>query len=96
MLLSNFRPTLKPVTKTTHIEKPRFPVIDAHNYLGDEFGGGWINRPLEEILVAMDQAGVVRNPHAGALVCLWLIPARRRAQKIYYENAAHLLRFPAI
>jgi predicted TIM-barrel fold metal-dependent hydrolase len=39
--------------------KPRFPVIDAHNHLGAEFGGGWINRPINELIEVLDQAGVV-------------------------------------
>lgn len=59
MLLENFRPQSKLVTKTTLVDKPRFPVIDAHNHLGEAFGGGWINRPVEEMLSAMDAAGVV-------------------------------------
>jgi hypothetical protein len=52
------RPTL--VSKTTLVEKPRFPAIDAHNHLGDEFGGGWIHRPLSELVDVLDQAGIAR------------------------------------
>jgi predicted TIM-barrel fold metal-dependent hydrolase len=59
MLLTNFRPVPKLVTKTTLVEKPRFPVIDAHNHLGEIFGQGWINHPLDEILATLDEAGVV-------------------------------------
>jgi predicted TIM-barrel fold metal-dependent hydrolase len=59
MLLNDFRPIPKLVTKTTSIRKPRFAVIDAHNHLGETFGGGWINRPLDEILATLDEAGVV-------------------------------------
>lgn len=59
MLLANHRPSPKLVTKTTIVEKPRYPVIDAHNHLGDLFGRGWINRSLDEILSALDEAGVV-------------------------------------
>ncbi len=59
MLLQEFRPRSQLVTPTTIVDKPRFPVIDAHNHLGYPFGGGWIDRPLEEILAAMEQAGVV-------------------------------------
>ena len=33
MLLENFRPQSKLVTKTTLVNKPKFPVIDAHNHL---------------------------------------------------------------
>ncbi len=59
MLLKDFRPISKLVAKTTLIEKPRYPVIDAHNHLGEAFGRGWINRPLNEILSTLDEAGVV-------------------------------------
>src|SRR5574340_875596 len=58
MLLSDFHPSPKLTTKTTLINQPRFPVIDAHNHLDTAFGGGWINRPLDEILAALDKAGV--------------------------------------
>ncbi len=40
------------------IERPRFPVIDAHNHLGSTFGGDWGTRPVGELLAAMDDAGV--------------------------------------
>jgi predicted TIM-barrel fold metal-dependent hydrolase len=60
MLLEDFRPQSKLVTKTTLVEKPRFPVIDAHNHLGEAFGGGWDQRPLIELLDLLDQAGIVR------------------------------------
>jgi predicted TIM-barrel fold metal-dependent hydrolase len=50
------RPTL--VTKATLVEKPRFPVIDAHNHLGDELGGGWIHRPLAELLDMLDASDI--------------------------------------
>lgn len=58
MLLENFRPRSKLVTKTTLVNKPRFPVIDAHNHLGEPFGGGWDKRPLSELLDLLDEAGV--------------------------------------
>lgn len=58
MLLENFCPQPKLVTRTSLIEKPRFPVIDAHNHLG-EFGGDWIRRPLSDLLDQLDQAGVI-------------------------------------
>jgi predicted TIM-barrel fold metal-dependent hydrolase len=58
MLLESFRPKSKLVTKSTQVLKPRFPVIDAHNHLGDEFGGGWIHRPVTELIDLLDQAGV--------------------------------------
>jgi predicted TIM-barrel fold metal-dependent hydrolase len=60
MELRNYTPQSKLVTKTTLVEKPRFPAIDAHNHLGDEFGGGWDKRPLPELLDLLDAAGIVR------------------------------------
>ena len=59
MLLEDFRPKSQLVTKTTFIEKPRFPVIDAHNHLGEPFGGGWDKKPLRELLDLLDEAGVM-------------------------------------
>ena len=41
------------------VDRPRFPVIDAHNHLGPVFGGDWARRPVDELLEAMDAAGVV-------------------------------------
>lgn len=58
MLLSNFRPYPKLVTKATRVLKPRFPVIDAHNHLGEPFGGGWDKRPANELLTVLDEADV--------------------------------------
>jgi predicted TIM-barrel fold metal-dependent hydrolase len=57
LLLTDFQPQPKLVTKTTLVEKPRFPVIDAHNHLG-EFGGSWENRPVSDVLDALDEADV--------------------------------------
>lgn len=58
MLLQNFRPQSKLVTKTTLVNRPKFPVIDAHNHLGADFGGGWDSQPLSQLLDLLDQAGV--------------------------------------
>ncbi|NTV37546.1 MAG: amidohydrolase family protein, partial [Anaerolineaceae bacterium] len=58
MELSQYHPRSVMVTKSTPVDRPRFPVIDAHNHLGEEYGGGWIEKPLDELLVALDQAGV--------------------------------------
>ncbi|MCJ7533228.1 MAG: amidohydrolase family protein [Anaerolineales bacterium] len=58
MLLEDFRPRPVLVTPTTLVNKPRFPVIDAHNHLGEEFGGSWIHRPVSELLGVLDEAGV--------------------------------------
>lgn len=58
MLLQNFRPRSQLVTKTTLVEKPRFPIIDAHNHLAEPFGGGWDKKPLAELLAQLDEAEV--------------------------------------
>ncbi len=43
---------------STEVSLPRFPVISAHEHLGPVFGGDWRNRPVEELLAAMDQVGI--------------------------------------
>jgi predicted TIM-barrel fold metal-dependent hydrolase len=58
MLLANFRPRSKLVTKTTPVNAPRFAVVDAHNHLGEPFGGGWDRRPVHELLDVLDEAQV--------------------------------------
>jgi predicted TIM-barrel fold metal-dependent hydrolase len=58
MQLSDFRPVPALVTKVTRVERPRFPVIDAHNHLGEAFGGNWVSRPLSELLDELDASGV--------------------------------------
>jgi hypothetical protein len=58
MLLKDFRPQSKLVTKITQLDRPRFPVVDAHNHLADPFGGGWDHKPLSELLDRLDEAGV--------------------------------------
>ncbi|MCZ7547163.1 MAG: amidohydrolase family protein [Anaerolineae bacterium] len=58
LLLRDYRPRPHLVTKATHITQPRYPVYDAHNHLGETFGGGWINRPVAALLDRLDEAGV--------------------------------------
>lgn len=58
MLLQNFRPQSKLVTKTTLVNRPKFPVIDAHNHLGEPFGGGWDGKPFSELIDLLDEAGI--------------------------------------
>ena len=60
MELANFTPQSKLVTKATLVVKPRFPAFDVHNHLGKDFGGGWDDKPLSELLDQLDQAGIVR------------------------------------
>jgi predicted TIM-barrel fold metal-dependent hydrolase len=58
LLLRDFRPRSQAVLHETVVRRPRFPVIDAHNHLGETFGGGWIRWPADELLDVLDQAGV--------------------------------------
>ncbi len=58
MQLTDFCHKPQLVTETTQVEKPRFPVVDAHNHLGEPFGGGWDKKPLRELLDLLDEAGV--------------------------------------
>jgi predicted TIM-barrel fold metal-dependent hydrolase len=59
MLLEKFRPQSKLITKTTLVNHPKFPVIDAHNHLGAPFGGGWDQKPLSALLDELDAAGII-------------------------------------
>ncbi len=59
MLLENYRPRSKLVTKTTLVDRPRFPVVDAHNHLAQPFGGGWDQKPLSQLLDLLEQAGII-------------------------------------
>lgn len=36
-----------------------FPGIDAHNHLGEQFGGGWDRKPLSQLLDLLDQSGIL-------------------------------------
>jgi predicted TIM-barrel fold metal-dependent hydrolase len=58
LLLRDFRPRPRLVTRETQVETPRFPVIDAHNHLAEPFGGGWDKRPVRELLDLLDAAQV--------------------------------------
>ncbi len=58
MLLEEFRPKPALVTRTTSVNRPKFPVFDAHNHLG-EFGGGAIDKlSLDALCAQLDEAGV--------------------------------------
>src|SRR5512138_2783975 len=59
MLLKDFRPRSKLVTKTTLVDRPRFPVIDAHDHLAEPFGGGWDRKPISELLDLLGAANVI-------------------------------------
>ncbi len=58
IMLHEYRPQARLVTKKTYVAKPRFPVIDAHNHLQNPFGGGWDKRPLPELLDRLDEANI--------------------------------------
>jgi predicted TIM-barrel fold metal-dependent hydrolase len=58
LLLRDYQPRPALVSQDHTPTGPRFPVLDAHNHLGPEFGDGWADRPLAELLEAMDEAGV--------------------------------------
>ncbi len=56
--LRDFTPRPRLFVKETQVLTPSFPVIDAHNHLGETFGGGWCNRPISELLDVLNQADV--------------------------------------
>jgi predicted TIM-barrel fold metal-dependent hydrolase len=58
LLLREFVPVPQLVVSATVVEKPRFPVIDAHNHLAEPFADGWDKRPLTELLDRLDEAHV--------------------------------------
>lgn len=58
MPLSRYRPRSRMRTTASHVPRPRFPAIDAHNHLGTAFGGDWAGRPVGELAEALDAAGV--------------------------------------
>ena len=58
LFLRDHLPRPRLVVAETPVLAPRYPVIDAHNHLGEEFGGGWDRRPVSELLDVLDQAGV--------------------------------------
>lgn len=56
--LKDFVPQAQLVRNESYIEKPRFPVIDAHNHLGSPFGGGWDKKPIAQLIDILDEAQV--------------------------------------
>lgn len=45
------------VTETS-VTKPHCKIIDAHNHLGPDFGGGWSERSAQELIDRLDEAHV--------------------------------------
>lgn len=58
MLLNAYNPRSKLQVKTTCVDQPRYPVIDAHNHLGGLFGENWLERPLPALIEVLDASGV--------------------------------------
>jgi hypothetical protein len=58
LYLADFRPRPALIVKETRIDKPRFPVIDAHNHLVEPFGGGWDKKPVSLLADLLDEAGI--------------------------------------
>jgi predicted TIM-barrel fold metal-dependent hydrolase len=58
MLLNEYMPRPRIKVKTTLVDHPRFPTIDAHNHLGSTFGCDWIERPVSELIDVLDEIQV--------------------------------------
>jgi len=58
LALEDYHPATQLVTRVSDISAPHCPVIDAHNHLGADFGGGWDSRPVSELLARLDEAAV--------------------------------------
>jgi predicted TIM-barrel fold metal-dependent hydrolase len=58
MLISEFVPKSMLVTKETYILKPKFPVIDAHNHLGEPIRATYDQLPVDDLLGMLDQVNV--------------------------------------
>lgn len=57
MPLGRYRPRSQLRVPATAVEQPRWPVLSSHEHLGPVFGGDWAQRPVRELLAAMDAAG---------------------------------------
>jgi predicted TIM-barrel fold metal-dependent hydrolase len=58
MPLSRYRPRSRMRTTASHVPRPRFPAIDAHNHLGTAFGGDWPTRSAGELAAELESAGI--------------------------------------
>lgn len=58
LALDEYRPRQALRVPATDVPRPRFPAIDAHNHLGDAFGGDWATRTAADLEAALDASGV--------------------------------------
>jgi len=63
LALTDFLPRPACTVAMTEVRTPKFPVIDAHNHLGEllpglAFSGSWRRRPVPELIDVLDRAGV--------------------------------------
>jgi predicted TIM-barrel fold metal-dependent hydrolase len=56
--LSEYRPRTSLRVPVHLVDRPRFPVVDAHNHLGAAFGGDWAGRSAAELVATLDASGV--------------------------------------
>ena len=56
--LSEFRPRRALRVPATAVERPAWPVVSSHEHLGPVFGRDWAQRPVAELLAAMDEVGI--------------------------------------
>jgi predicted TIM-barrel fold metal-dependent hydrolase len=60
LALEDYRPRQALRAAAHAVVRPRFPVIDAHNHLGVQFGGDWSRRGAGELAAVLDAAGIER------------------------------------
>jgi len=58
LALQDYKPRSRLHAAETQKLQPRYPVIDAHNHLGEIVASRWHLRPVGELLDCLDQAGV--------------------------------------
>lgn len=61
LTLREYEPRPMLTVEAHEVLQPRFPVIDAHNHLGDAFltwSDDWLSRPVSQLIATMDEAGV--------------------------------------
>jgi predicted TIM-barrel fold metal-dependent hydrolase len=58
LLLRRYAPRSSLANRVAIVERPRHPVIDAHNHLGGAFAGRWRTAPVAELLTLMDEVGI--------------------------------------